>query len=146
MKLEKISYNDLNSKQKENYNFAKVSAILADYGFFCLWLNDDWNGADFLAVPREGKTLKVQLKGRLAFNKKYIGKDIYVCFRHGEGCFLYPHDKLLEICTKKKFPFTTGSNLSWKKNGEASWRKPTSMALEVLNSYYIQSLNESYVA
>ena len=30
MKLEKIKYSDLNAKQKEIYNFQKVSGLLAD--------------------------------------------------------------------------------------------------------------------
>ena len=42
MKLEKVQYENLNSKQKEIYNFQKVAAILADYGFNCIKLADDW--------------------------------------------------------------------------------------------------------
>ena len=33
MTLEKIKYNSLNSKQKENYNYHKVASALADYGY-----------------------------------------------------------------------------------------------------------------
>lgn len=81
MKLEKINYNDLNAKAQEMYNFHKVSAKLADYGFTTIWLNNDWLGADFLAIHVDGNTfLKVQLKGRLSFDRKYIGKNIYICF------------------------------------------------------------------
>ena len=47
--LKKIPYKDLNSRQKENYNFQKVAGELADYGFNCLRLTDDWQGADFIA-------------------------------------------------------------------------------------------------
>jgi hypothetical protein len=64
MKLEKINYNDLNAKAKEMYNFQKVSAKLEDYGFTTMWLNNDWQGADFIAVHADGATdIKVQLKG-----------------------------------------------------------------------------------
>jgi len=31
-----------------------ASSVLADYGFNCLRLNDDWKGADFIAVPITG--------------------------------------------------------------------------------------------
>ena len=31
-KYQKINYKDLSPKQQENYNFHKVSSILADYG------------------------------------------------------------------------------------------------------------------
>ena len=33
---EKIDYNSLNAKQKENFNFQKVAAAFADYGFNCI--------------------------------------------------------------------------------------------------------------
>ena len=78
-----IRYHDLtNAKQKENYNFLKVSAILADYGFMTMRLNDDWQGADFIAQHIDGETfLRVQLKGRLWFAKKYMDKSLFiVCF------------------------------------------------------------------
>ena len=42
----KIDYNQLNSKQKENYNFHKVASALADYGYDSMRLNNDWQGAD----------------------------------------------------------------------------------------------------
>ena len=98
MKLNKIKYADLNSKAKEMYNFHKVSAKLADYGYTCMWLSNDWQGADFIAVHIDGVTdLKVQLKGRLSFAKKYIGKEIYICFIDTDGeVYLYPHDEILK--------------------------------------------------
>jgi len=97
MKLTKINYSALNSKAKEMYNFHKVSAKLADYGYTCMWLNNDWQGADFIAVHIDGVTdIKVQLKGRLSFAKKYISKEIYICFIDADGeIYLYPHDEIL---------------------------------------------------
>ena len=75
--FEKVNYHSLNAKQKENFNFQKVSTAFADYGFNCIQLTDDWNGADFLANHVDGKTLpRVQLKGRLTFANKYLGKDL----------------------------------------------------------------------
>ena len=70
MKLRKIKYTDLNSKQKEVFNFQKVAGKLSDYGYNCIKLADDWQGADFLAYHKDGSgTLKVQLKVRLALSK-----------------------------------------------------------------------------
>ena len=70
-----VPYAELNSRQKENYNFHKVAARMADYGFNCLRLTDDWQGADFIACHIDGETfLKVQLKGRLVIDRKYQGK------------------------------------------------------------------------
>lgn len=77
MKLERIDYSRLNSRQKENFNFQKVSAVLADYGFVTLRLSDDWQSADFIAQHIDGVTfLRVQLKGRLTFERKYQGKGL----------------------------------------------------------------------
>ena len=75
--FKRIKYEDLNSRQQENYNFQKLASKLADYGFNCLRLSDDWQGADFIACHIDGKTfMKVQLKGRLSIEKKYDGKDV----------------------------------------------------------------------
>ena len=79
--FEKYPYKKLNSRQQEAYNFQKVSAVLADYGFVTIRLSSDWRGADFIAQHVDGLTfLKVQLKGRLSFDKKYHGRDLYICF------------------------------------------------------------------
>lgn len=96
MKLEKIEYNLLNSKQKENYNFHKVASALADYGYNSLRLNDDWQGADFIAINGEDM-LKVQLKGRFTVDKKYIGKEIYIAFIENNIIKLYKHDEAVKM-------------------------------------------------
>lgn len=78
MKLKKIAYSQLNSRQKEIFNFQKVAGLLADYGFNCLKMADDWQGADFLAYHKDGThTLKVQLKSRLTIGKKYQDKSLH---------------------------------------------------------------------
>jgi hypothetical protein len=83
-KLDRITYSKLNARHKENYNFLKVSAILADYGYMTMRLSADWQGADFIAQHIDGETfLKVQLKSRLAFYKKYRKKGLYVAFCYG---------------------------------------------------------------
>ena len=73
--LQRIAPNKLNGKQKEIYNFQKSASLLADYGFNCIKLSDDWQGADFLAHHFDGKTtLRVQLKARLTIDRKYLGR------------------------------------------------------------------------
>lgn len=117
--LTKISYAKLNAKQKENYNFQKVSAVLADYGFVTIKLSDDWQGADFIAQHVDGETfLKIQLKGRLMFDKKYIGKNLHIAFFEDEDWYLYPHDQMLEIILEH----TNISNTkSWIEGGAYSF-------------------------
>ncbi|PKL53445.1 MAG: hypothetical protein CVV36_07025 [Candidatus Methanoperedenaceae archaeon HGW-Methanoperedenaceae-1] len=135
-----IPYNKLNSKQKENYNFQKVSSILADYGFNTLRLSDDWQGADFIAAHKDGETfLKVQLKSRLTFSKKYLGKDIWVCFPHKKDeeiepdWYLYPHD---EFKNKLNGTMDFQETDSWKKQGGYSTNKPNKKVLSLLEKYY----------
>lgn len=130
MKLRKIKYEDLNARAKEMYNFQKVSAALADYGFTTMWLNNDWNGADFIAVHIDGITdIKVQLKARLSFNKTYRGKDIYICFMLDNIAYLYPHDKILDLVETKI------SDRVWNEKGTWSTPKPSAYFLELLEEY-----------
>lgn len=79
MLQKKIQYSDLNAKQKENYNFHKVTSALADYGYNSMRLSDDWQGAEFIAISRDDM-IKVQLNGRFTIDKKYIGKNIFISF------------------------------------------------------------------
>jgi hypothetical protein len=96
MHFKKVNYKDLNAKQQESFNYQKISSVLADYGFITVPLANDWNGADFLAIPIEGEVLKIQLKGRLTFMKKYMDKNLYICFRVEHDWYLYPHDELIK--------------------------------------------------
>jgi hypothetical protein len=109
----KVIYKELNAKQKEIYNYQKVSGILADYGYTTIKLSDDWLGADFIAIQFTGEQyLKIQLKGRLTFDKKYMGKDVYICFCENDDWFIYPHDLLLN-----EFVNEIKSSSSWIEKG-----------------------------
>ena len=94
--FKRVAYRNLNARQQEAFNFQKVSSVLADYGFTTIRLSSDWRGAD-IAQHLDGTTfLKVQLKGRATFEKKYLGRGLYICFPDESEWFLYPHDDLLE--------------------------------------------------
>lgn len=133
--FERVPYSELNSRQKENYNFHKVAGELADYGFNCLRLNDDWQGADFLACHVDGaRFLKIQLKGRMTIDKKYLGKDIHIAFFNGDDCYVYPHDEMVEhILNLDKI----GQSKSWIDGGGYSWRTPPVWAKDILNDYKV---------
>jgi frataxin-like iron-binding protein CyaY len=95
--FEHIHYETLNARQKEIFNFQKLSATLADYGFNCIKLADDWGGADFIAFHViTTKALKIQLKSRITIGKKYAGKDIWIAFPHNGFWYLIEHDRLVE--------------------------------------------------
>ncbi|HEY8747706.1 MAG TPA: hypothetical protein VIM11_07020 [Tepidisphaeraceae bacterium] len=135
-----IRYCDLNSRQRENYNFLKISALLADYGFMTMRLNDDWQGADFIAQHIDGETfLKVQLKGRLDFQQKYRHKNIHMAFRSEAGdWYLYPHDELLA----KVLPDIEGTD-SWALRGGYSYPGVSVKMLDLLKPYRIGRVNET---
>ena len=134
--FELIAYADLNSRQKENYNFQKIAARLADYGFNSIRLTDDWQGADFIAVHIDGETfLKVQLKGRMIIDRKYQGKGIHVAFIHGDDLYLYDHDAL--VCFLEENDKIGASSVSWHQQGFRSWPNPPSWAITYLNEFRI---------
>lgn len=133
--FKKVLYSELNSRQQENFNFQKVSAHLADYGYNCLRLSDDWQGADFIACHIDGnRFLKVQLKGRLTIQKKYIGKDIYVAFNHKGTWYVYPHDRVMKQLLQSG---TAGTSTSWLNDGGYSWPSLSVAILKILEPYKI---------
>jgi frataxin-like iron-binding protein CyaY len=131
MDFKQIEYQELNARQQENYNFAKLAATLADYGFSALRLSDDWQGADLIAIHIDGATyLKVQLKGRLTFDKKYLGKSIWIAFRTAGSWYLYDHDTWLEEIARKHIE----NSKAWREDGEYSWwPKPPGWASALLD-------------
>ena len=134
--LEKVNYSDLNSRQKENFNFQKISAILAEYGFVTHRLTDDWQGADFIAQHLDGETfIKVQLKSRLTFERKYLSKSLYIAFRNEGDWYLYPHDEVLEKIVEETG--TIKNTKSWKDRGEYSYPRLGQGSKEILNPYLL---------
>ena len=115
MIFDKIDYDSLNSKQKENFNYHKVASALADYGYDSMRLNNDWEGADFIAVKGD-EMIKVQLKGRFTVDKKYIGKDIFIAFIEDNIVKIYKHDDVVEMLPKNIL-----DSISWSEKGAYSW-------------------------
>jgi hypothetical protein len=131
----KIRYEHLNARQRELFNFQKCAATLADFGFNCIKLADDWQGADFLAYHLDGTTtLRVQLKSRPTIQKKYCGKDIWMAFPHQGYWYLIEHDRLVE----KVGAHTNWLNtLSWKKKADGGYSSRS------INASLLESLGEN---
>ena len=115
MIFDKIDYDSLNSKQKESFNYHKVASALADYGYDSMRLNNDWEGADFIAVKGD-EMIKVQLKGRFTVDKKYIGKDIFIAFIEDNIVKIYKHDDVVAMLPKNIL-----DSISWSEKGAYSW-------------------------
>ena len=138
--FEKVTYTSLNSRQKENFNYQKVSAVLADYGFLTLRLSDDWQGADFIAHHISGgRFLKVQLKSRLTVDTKYKGKGIQICFNYDDAWYLFPHDEFLRWALEN---MNIGNTKGWENptdwdnvRGVYNWPSLSKKLLSWLNEY-----------
>jgi len=133
--FEQIRYDDLNARQKEAFNFQKVSAVLADYGFITILLASDWGGADFIAQHKDGRTFNIQLKGRLTFDKKYTERNLYVCFPDRDEWFIYPHDDLLTLVLRDS---KVADSDSWKLHGGYSFPSLSKRYRTLLEPYRIQ--------
>lgn len=105
MEFEHIGYEigtGRSSSAIESYNFHKAAAVLAEYGFDCVRLTDDWEGADFVAYHKTaGRALSVQLKTCLVIDKRYepLG-ELYMCFPLDgtDGTwYLVKHAELVDI-------------------------------------------------
>jgi frataxin-like iron-binding protein CyaY len=117
IEFQHINYKTLNARQKEQFNFQKIAGVLADYGFNCIKLADDWQGADFLAYHKDkDTTLKVQLKSRITIAKKYHGKDLWIAFPHDGFWYLIEHDQLVDKV--QEYTNWLGSNSWLPKDGE----------------------------
>lgn len=135
--FQRVHYSNLNSRQQESYNYQKISAVLADYGFVTMRLSDDWRGADFIAQHVDGLTfLKVQLKGRLFFAKKYRDRDIHICFPSDSQWFIYPHDELLALALEAR---DFSGTASWMNDGAYSFPGLTKNLRRLLEPYRLKA-------
>lgn len=101
--IQEIEYKELTNKEKELYNYNRLAAVLAKYGMECHWIINDTNGADIVAyrAPRKAEdshtmTLKIQLKSRFSYNKKYNQEDLYIAFPDGDDWYLIPQESISE--------------------------------------------------
>jgi hypothetical protein len=144
MEFERIRYKSATgkySKLTETYNFHKAAAVLAEYGFDCVRVVNDWRGADFLAYQaNRGITLPVQLKTCLVIDKRYFDyPELYICFPlDGTGnWYLLKHRRLYEII-KVVEPKWLESN-KWTKSGGLFRYTATQPVRNALVNYAYQS-------
>lgn len=131
MNRQKIEYSQLNARAKENFNAAKLASLMADYGYTCLRLSDDYNGADLIALRDGEDAMHIQLKSRLTVSKKYGGKGLYMAFPVADGWHVLPHDKLVQIASEHGY---LGSK-SWIEDGAYSTGKPSASLRHLLREY-----------
>jgi hypothetical protein len=140
LQFDRIKYHTLNARQKENYNFQKISAALADYGYVTLRLTDDWHGADFIAQHIKGAFLRVQLKSRLSFHKKYRGQGLHIAFPLGNEWYLYDHDDLLHKVLRVS---TIENTESWVVGGGYTFPSVSQQLQELLEPYRVKESDQN---
>ena len=141
MKLQRVNYKELNAKQKEIYNFQKVAGMLADFGFNCIKLTDDWHGADFLAYHKDGTQIfRVQLKSRFTIDKKYSCKNLYMVFRAKEDWYLIAHDELVGITGEVTTYLTS---YEWREKGHYDNAAPSKKLLKRISSFRVPTSGHS---
>ena len=131
----KVQYANLSSRQKESFNFQKISAVLADYGFATTRLTDDPSGADFTAKHIDGEVLNVQLTGRITISGKYQGKSLWVACPHEDGWLIYPHDEAIQII-ESAAPFLNSK--SWQEKKLYNWPSPSKALVQALSEYFVK--------
>lgn len=134
MKRERINYVELNARQKESYNFAKLASVLADYGYTSVRLHDDYHSGDLLAI-RPQESHYVQLKGRLTVDKKYVGRGLYIAWptnNSRDRWYLIEHDELVDILRENTTYLETQS---WKTVGAYSSGKVSRHLLGILSRF-----------
>ena len=98
-------------------------------------LSDDWQSADFIAQHIDGETfLKVQLKGRLTFSKKYMGKNLCIAFYYEPDWYLFPHDEVLAKVIAGNWLVGTSS---WDDKGGYSFPSLGKKLRQLLEPYKI---------
>ena len=133
--FEKIPYSSLNSRQKEIYNFQKIAAVLADYGYNCIKPANGRQVVDFVAHHIDGTKLNVQLTTRVTIDKNYCGKHLWMAFPVADRWYLILHDELM-----KTVDDTTPAlaNKSWLLDGRCSWPEPPpKRLLNALKKYMV---------
>ena len=141
VQFKRVAYKSLNARQKENFNFQKVSGVLADYGYVTLRLSDDWQGADFIAYHVDGESfLRVQLKGRLTVDTKYKNKEIWICFndlKDRKVRYLFPHDDFLRWALEN---LNIGDTPSWNVRGFYHWPSLSKQILSWLSDFALTNV------
>ena len=133
--LQKVDYGQLNSRQKETYNFHRVAARLSEYGYNSILLSDDWLGADFIAYHNDRERFyRVQLKGRMTIENKYVGKGLYIAFIDGDEVFIYPHDEMAERIDAAG---RINESASWSLHRSYSWPSPPAWLRDLLREFEV---------
>lgn len=140
----KVDYSALDARQQEVHNFHAIAALLARHGFATYPIRDDWNGGDMIArhmIDAQKEVLIIQIKGRMTFDRKYLGKKLWIGFPSGEDAYVFPHDEILEkyqrVRAARNRPLEASK--AWSEGGCVHWPTPTEELRDILAPYLLRS-------
>ncbi|GAA4652196.1 hypothetical protein GCM10023116_44800 [Kistimonas scapharcae] len=115
VKFERIDFDKLTKTYKRQYNHLKVSAALANYGFFSQGLLADNEPLDFIANHYSGTPqLSILLQSRLTLASHLEHQNLSIAFYERGYWYVYPHDDVLAFaCQTSAITNTT----SWQQKG-----------------------------
>ena len=139
-KFQTVDYRQLNGRQQEVFNYHHIAALLAKHGYATYPIRDDWNGGDMFARHMlTGEAMTIQIKSRITFDRKYLGKNLCIGFRETNTptVYVYPHDEVLreyeEMRRQRNLPLD--DNQAWSRDGTAHWISPTKELRTLLQPY-----------
>ena len=115
MNFARVDFDKLNTCDKRQYDYFKVSAALADYGYFSQGLLTADEHEDFIACNYSGTfQLSVLLKSRLTLASNLEHQKLHIAFYERGYWYVYPHDDVLTFaCQTSAITNTT----SWRQKG-----------------------------
>jgi len=143
-----INYSALNSKAQGQYNFIKLSSVLADYGLTTTHKTTN-KSADFALGFLDGhskQTWQVQLKSRPTVNEKYRGNGLFIAFpldstQPTKQWVIVNHDEFEQQLLSRGMKLYTASRSQWSSAkvtaDVANWLQ----AKSIIGVLSIQSLN-----
>ena len=133
-----IKYDNLSNKEQESYNAVHLMKEMSRWGYLeSSKINGDKHGADLLFYrAKDGDVKKVQLKGRVTFDKKYKDKDLFIAFqdKRKDRWYVYPHD----VVVKQAMVMSSWAlSKSWTEEGGYSWKPVPAWLVDILEPWKI---------
>ena len=96
-----------------------------------MWLNDDYNGADLIALREGEDPMMIQLKSRPAIGKRYEKKGLFMAFPVAGNWCVIEHDLLQGVFAE----FGHLKTKSWIERGRYAIGKPSRELVARLEPY-----------
>lgn len=139
----------LSAKEIELRNSWWLSAKLIEFGLQVAQANDDWGGIDLIAF-NQTDTYRIQVKGRLDVERKYLGKGLLMAFplrKNDRRWVLIPHDDLWAYIDSFAKDKKTGESYvqvhgAWSSQGIGLARIPDLIEMSIVPPMIIEPVED----